>query len=171
MIIDRAKISHYAWRMTLIIDLGYMNGGIGKALSNLFPYPFTLDGVECGSFEGFIQSTKQQDLEAQDLMATLSGYTAYKIGQMGNDWHETQTLWWRGVAYPRLSHEYHMLIARAYDACFDQNEDFRKSLRETGNAVLTHKIGNHDPTKTTLTEWEYIYNMYRLRSRILQWDF
>jgi predicted NAD-dependent protein-ADP-ribosyltransferase YbiA (DUF1768 family) len=154
--------------MTEIIDLGYKNGGLGTALSNLFPYPFKLDGVQCGAFEGWIQSIKQEGLEEQEMIAALHGYDAFKVGQLGNAWKETQTLYWRGKPYPRLSKKYHNLISKAYDACFDQNEAFRKALYDTGVAVLTHKIGKHDPTNTTLTEWEYIHEIYRLRARAHQ---
>jgi len=151
-----------------IIDLGYQRGGLGKRLSNLYPYPFVFDGVQCASFEGFIQSTKFEDIEAQEFMAGLTKYEAYKVGQMGNDWRKSQTLWWKGSPIPRFSPEYALLIELAYDACFDQNEDFRNALLETGNMVLIHSIGNHDPTMTTMTEREYIYNMYRLRARAQQ---
>ena len=154
--------------MTSTLDLGYKNDGLGKALSNLMPYPFTLDGVACGSMEGFLQSLKIQELDGQDLMASLSGYRAWKTGQIANDWRLAQTLWWRGVPYHRLSKEYHMLLERAYNACFDQNASFRSALFQTGVDVLTHVIGHHDPSMTTLTEWEYIFNMYRLRARAQQ---
>jgi predicted NAD-dependent protein-ADP-ribosyltransferase YbiA (DUF1768 family) len=154
--------------MTSTLDLGYRNEGLGKALSNLCEYPFVLDGVQCRSIEGFLQSLKFQELDAQDMMLGMFGYKAWKTGQVGNDWRESQTLWWRGVPYQRTSREYHMLLERAYNACFEQNETFRKSLFDTGVDVLTHTTGNHDPTMTTLTEWEYIYNMYRLRARAQQ---
>jgi predicted NAD-dependent protein-ADP-ribosyltransferase YbiA (DUF1768 family) len=155
--------------MTTILDLGYRNGGLGKALSNLFSYPFVLDGVTCGGIEGFLQSLKFEGVEEQDMIVGLSGFDAYKVGQIANDvWRSVQTLWWRGKAFPRLSRAYHLLIERAYDACFEQNPAFRKALLDTGVDVLTHRIGKHDPTMTTLTEWEYIYNMYRLRARAQQ---
>jgi predicted NAD-dependent protein-ADP-ribosyltransferase YbiA (DUF1768 family) len=154
--------------MTAILDLGSRNGGLGKALSNFASYPFVMDGVQCGGIEGWLQSLKFEGLEEQEMIAVLVGYRAYKVGQVGNDWRDTQTLWWRGKAYPRLSREFHTLIERGYDACFDQNPIFRQSLFETGVDLLTHVIGHHDPTRTTLTEWEYIYNMYRLRARVQQ---
>lgn len=155
--------------MTTILDLGSRNGGLGKALSNFTAYPFILDGVSCGSIEGFLQSLKFEDTEEQGLIAELVGYKAYKNGQIANaDWRSVQKLWWRGYAYPRLSREYHSLIQRAYDACYDQNPKFRQALFDTGVDLLTHDIGNHDPTMTTLTEWEYIYVMYRLRAQAQQ---
>jgi hypothetical protein len=150
------------------LDLGYKNEGLGKALSNLFPYPFTMDGVRCGSIEGFLQGLKFRDIEQQDLLLPLHGYKAWKTGQMGNSWRDDQTLWWRGVGYARLSREYHVLIEAAYTTCFDQNQAFQDALFQSGVDTLIHSIGNHDPTMTTLTEWEYIINMYRLRARAQQ---
>lgn len=155
--------------MMTILDLGSRNPGLGKALSNFAPYGFVLDGVECGSIEGFLQSLKFEDIGEQELVAPLVGYKAYKTGQVENAaWRAAQKLWWKGYAYPRLSREYHSLIQRAYDACYEQNPAFRQALFDTGVDVLTHNIGNHDPTMTTLTEWEYIYVMYRLRARAQQ---
>jgi hypothetical protein len=150
------------------LDLGWKNGGLGKKLSNLFPYPFVLDGVKCGSLEGFLQGLKQEGLEEQEMIAVLSGFEAYKVGQLGNDWKEKQLLYWRGKPFERFSRQYHRLLDRAYDSCFDQNEEFRKALFETGVDRLTHHIGHHDPSQTTLTEWEYTYSMYRLRARAQQ---
>lgn len=155
--------------MTATLDLGSRNGGLGKALSNFMPYSFVMDGVQCGGIEGWLQSLKHEGLEEQEIIAALVGYRAYKVGQIGNDWRNTQTLWWRGKAHPRLSKEYHGLVQRAYDLCFDQNPAFRDRLLDTGTDLMTHVIGHHDPTMTTLTEWEYIYNMYRLRARAQQW--
>lgn len=155
--------------MTSVLDLGSRNTGVGKTLSNFTHFPFVLDGVTCGGIEGFLQSLKFQGIEEQDMIVGLHGYKAYKVGQIANeDWRSVQTLWWRGVAYPRLSKQYKDLVQRAYDACFDQNEEFRVALFETGADLMTHVIGNHDPTQTTLTETEYIYNMYRLRARVQQ---
>lgn len=153
------------------LDLGWKNGGLGKALSNLFPYPFELDNVKCGSFEGFLQCLKQEGLEEQTTIAALNGFLAYKVGQLGNDWKEKQLLYWKGIPHERLSKGYHMLVARAYDACFDQNAAFRTALVETGVDTLSHYIGRHDPTQSVLTEWEYLYNMYRLRARAQQIEF
>lgn len=154
--------------MVSTLDLGSRNGGLGKALSNFAPYAFVLDGVECGSMEGWLQSLKIEDIEGQEIIAALVGYKAYKVGQIGNDWRDTQTLWWRGKSFSRTSREYHALIERGYDACFEQNKTFRECLFQTGVDVLTHVIGHHDPARTVLTEWEYIYNMYRLRARAQQ---
>lgn len=151
-----------------IVDTGYRLEGVSRLLSNLYPRPFILDDVACASIEGFLQSLKWVDLEEQTAVATLSGVEAYKTGQLGNQWKDKQILYWRGVQYPRLSRKYHNLLVRAYDACFEQNADFGAALARTGDAVIIHSIGKHNPQNTTLTEWEYVHQLYRLRSRVLQ---
>lgn len=118
--------------------------------------------------EGFLQSVKFADLEEQEAIAGLVGYQAYKIGQAGANWRETQTLYWQEKSFARFSRGYRDLVTRAYDACFDANPDFQAALLETGMDALSHVIGSLDPTMTVLTETEYIYNAYRLRAKAQQ---
>jgi hypothetical protein len=141
---------------------------IARALSNLPHRPFILDEVQCGALEGFLQSLKFQDLEEQVAVASLWGTDAYFTGQHGNTWQETGLLWWRGKKYPRTYKSYQKLLTRAYDACFEQSEDFVVALLESGNAILTHDMGKVNPLKTTLTPMEYCLQLYRLRARAQQ---
>ena len=141
---------------------------IARALSNLHPYPFDFDGVRCGSIEGFLQSLKFPDLEEQGAVATLAGKEAYFTGQHGNGWQEEQILYWRGKKFPRTYKKYQTLLTQAYDACFEQNEDFIVALIESGNAILTHDMGKTNPAKTVLTPMEYTLQLYRLRARAQQ---
>jgi hypothetical protein len=148
------------------IELGWKQEGVGKALSNLWPYPFVLDAVECGSMEGFLQSLKLSDPMRKADVARLSGFPAYKTGQEGNGWKADQLLHWNGSSYERLGVYHHALLDRAYDACLEQNPGFAEALQQTGCRPFSHAIGKHDPRDTTLTAWEYLYSMYRLRSRL-----
>lgn len=141
---------------------------VGRRLSNLYARPFEFAGRRYGSFEGFLQALKHEDVEAQELLAPLSGYEAFKVGQLGNGWQETQTLWLSDVPFARTSDEYQGLLVTAYDAQLEQNLDMVEALLATGNAILTHSIGKHDATKTTLTPSEYVSQMYRLRSLVHQ---
>jgi hypothetical protein len=142
--------------------------GVGKQLSNLMPYRFKLDDLECASMEGFLQSIKFSDPVMSTTLRAMHGVAAFKKGQEGNDWKFKQILFWNGSSYPRTSLSYKLLIERAYDALFDQNVMYRDALRITNDAVLTHKIGKTDQTDTTLTQVEYLYNLYRLRAKALQ---
>lgn len=151
-----------------IIDTGFKKDGLEKRLSNLCTYPFVIDDVECGGIEGFLQSLKIPDQELQKNVAKTSGFEAWKVGQNYNDWKIEQILFWKGEEYPRLSKKYQRLLERAYDACFEQSVEFATALAESEDAILAHTMGKRNPSNTTLTEQEYIYNLYRLRARVQQ---
>ena len=150
-----------------MIKLGYREKGLGRLLSNLYPWPFVMDGVQCGSIEGFLQCLKRNIPEEQTEIAALHGFEAYKNGQLGNAWKETQILYWLDVPVERSSRAYHELLCRAYDACLDQNTGFAVALSKTGCEPLTH-LGKHDSHDTTLTVSEYLHQMHRLRDRVTQ---
>lgn len=152
------------------IDLGITKQGIGRKLSNFYLYPFVLDDVQCSSMETFIQCLKYPNFDTQLKMASMAkSFDAYKEGQRtGNGWKDTQTIWWRENPIQRGSERYYLLMARAYDACYDQNIKFREALLSSEFDVLTHDIGKHDQTQTLLTVSEYLHNMYRLRSKAMQ---
>lgn len=150
------------------IDARISANGLGKELSNLMPYAFTFDEIECGGMEGFLQSLKLANPYRQKEVAALSGVVAYKVGQDYNYWQDDQTLYWKGTPYPRIGKSYNSLITRAYDACLDQNVNFIMTLVKSEDAIIEHSIGKVDPSKTVLTASEYIYHLYRLRARAQQ---
>ncbi len=157
--------------MTKTFELGIKLEGLGKKLSNFWPYNFTIDGVPCTSIETWLQSMKFQDPEMQTMMcASEKSWQAYKAGNaLGNDWKDTQYLWWQQVPYKRGSMDYLKLLERGYEECFRQNPDFRQALIDSEFDLLTHHIiGKNDQIDTVLTVSEYLYNMYRLRSIAFQ---
>lgn len=139
----------------------------GRKLSNFYPWSFVLDGVRCGSIEGFLQSLKFEDEETQHDVAQLHGYRAFKIGQEGNSWKERQVLYWLGREYNRDSPAYQALLTSAYDALLDQNAEVRDILRSTAGLVLDHTMGKNDSHDTVLTRAEYVRQLDRLRWRAL----
>ena len=76
-----------------------------------------------------------------------------------------QVLYWQGKVYRRSGPEYQESLDRAYEALF-QNEGFRRALKATGNAVLTHTIGRTNEKETVLTQSEFCRRLMQLRSRI-----
>lgn len=74
------------------IDIGYKGKGISKALSNLCPYPFVIDGIFCSSMESFIQSLKVQAPDVQEDICSKSNIFCYSLREMLDDWRTTQTL-------------------------------------------------------------------------------
>lgn len=59
-------------RKEITMDIGSGSGYPSSNLSNFSPHGFVVDGVECASMEGFLQSLKFQDPEMQNTSALLS---------------------------------------------------------------------------------------------------
>lgn len=140
------------------------------ALSNFSPRPFVIDGVQCNSMEGFLQSLKFKDPEMQKHICTLVGAKAKKSGANKN-WQKTQTLYWQGQAIKRDSKEYQDLLDRVYLALYSQNDKARKALLATGNAVLTHSIGRRKINETVLTTNEFCSRLMEIRRYLQTKDF
>lgn len=146
------------------MDIGSGSGYPSSALSNFAPHPFIIDGVECASMEGFLQSLKFSSPEMQREVCKLVGKAAKFKGKK-KKWWQTQTLFWRGQEIDRHSEEYQMLLDRAF-AALAQNSSFRKALLATGDAVLTHSIGKSNPSETVLTKAEFCGRLIKLREQI-----
>jgi len=145
------------------MDIGSKSGYPSSSLSNFSPHPFEIDGVKCASMEGFLQSLKFESVDMQEYVCTLVGMAAKKKGRKKN-WHQSQTLWWRGKPYKRSSQEYQDLLDRAYN-CLNMNEGFRKALEASGDAVLTHSIGKNQISETVLTTREFCSRLMKLRQK------
>lgn len=146
------------------MDIGSGSGFPSSSLSNFSPHPFVIDGVECNSMEGFLQSLKFKDAEMQKHVCTLVGKSAKFKGKK-KKWWKTQTLWWQGVEIGRHSEEFQVLLDRAFSE-LSKNSSFRKALIATGNSSLTHSVGKNDPSHTVLTEKEFCSRLLRLRNKI-----
>lgn len=147
------------------MDIGSGKAYPANALSNFAPHPFTLDGVEISSMEGFLQSLKFQSEDMAKYVCTLVGYAAKKKGQNKN-WKVTQTLYWLGKPIKRESKEYQDLLDRAYQAMFDQSDSFRRALKASGNSTLTHSMGRTNERETVLTVREFCSRLTKLRSKL-----
>ena len=146
------------------MDIGSGNGFPCATLSNFAPHPFVIDGIECNSMEGFLQSLKFSNPEMQREVCKLVGKAAKFKGKK-KKWWRTQTLFWQGVEIPRDSEEYQILLDRAFDA-LAQNSGFRAALLATGNSVLTHSIGKTKITETVLTRQEFCSRLMKIREQI-----
>lgn len=146
------------------MDIGSGNGFPCDALSNFAPHPFVIDGVECASMEGFLQSLKFSNPDMQKEVCKLVGKVA-KFKGKPKKWYRTQTLYWMGKEYKRDSEEYQELLDRAYDA-LSQNTGFQRALLATGNATLTHSIGKNKQSETVLTVKEFVSRLYKIRDRL-----
>lgn len=146
------------------MDIGSGAGYPSAALSNFAPHAFTIDGVECASMEGFLQSLKFENPEIQKQVCTLVGKAAKFKGKK-KKWFKTQTLYWNGKAMKRDSKEYQKLLDRAFHA-LSKNQSFKKALLATNDAVLTHSIGKTKIQETVLTRQEFCRRLMRLRSEL-----
>lgn len=152
-----------------IINISYNSkvstNGLEKRLSNLYPYEFIIDDYKMSSWEGFIQSLKSPDLNVKEKLWGLYGYQAWKQGQNIN-WWEKQEVYWIDTPIDRHSDEYTKLITYSYDCLFNQNEEFRNSLKESIGYKLDHTKGKTNKSETLLTKGEYLYQMERLRDKL-----
>ena len=112
------------------MDIGSCHGYPADALSNFAPHPFVLDGIECNSMEGFLQSLKFSNPDMQREVCKLVGRAAKFKGKKKN-WYVKQVLYWQGKEIPRDSDEYQMLLDRAYIAMATQNRGFQCALLAT----------------------------------------
>lgn len=133
-----------------------------NALSNFSTHPFVLDGVECNSFEGFIQSVKFKSVDMQREVCKLVGRAAKSRGK-NKKWFKTQTLYWLGEEIKRDSDEYQELLDRAYNAMYEQSKSFRKALASSVGATLTHSMGKSKKNETVLTTQEFCSRLMILR--------
>lgn len=147
------------------MDIGSGTGYPSAALSNFSPHAFEIDGVQCASMEGFLQSLKYSNIEMQNHVCTLVGKQAKFKGKK-KAWYRTQTLYWQGEEIDRHSDRYQELLDQAYLA-MAQNSKFRKALIASGKSTFTHSMGNKDESRTVLTTREFCGRLTRLRQQIL----
>ena len=146
------------------MDIGSGSGFPSAALSNFAPHPFIIDGVQCNSMEGFLQSLKFQNPEMQKTVCLLVGKAAKFKGKK-KKWWKTQILYWQGKEFKRSSEEYQYLLDRAFNA-LAENSSFQRALLATGDAVLTHSIGKNKITETVLTRNEFCSRLTAIRTRL-----
>ena len=162
----------YNTLMENVIDIKSNGSYPSDVLSNFFPHSFVVDGILCGSMEGFLQSLKFDDTVQQKKVCLLTGRDAKMAGRIRTKaWQKEQKLWWRGEAFDRVGScdrndgiQIWDIVRRAYQSMFDQNKTFREALIATGNAKLIHSIGRGDPTMTVLTDWEFVGHLEYFRT-------
>jgi predicted NAD-dependent protein-ADP-ribosyltransferase YbiA (DUF1768 family) len=147
-----------------MLDIGTKSSYPAGDLSNFTAFKFTLDGVECASMEGFLQALKFDKPHIQVEVCKLTGVQAKHRGKERNvQWKTKQALWWNGEIFCRKSDEYQLLIDRAYLELAKANEKFRQAILDTGDLILTHRIGRTSESKTVLTQVEFCSRLMKLR--------
>ena len=107
------------------------------AISNLYPTPFTLDGEDYASIEGFWQSLKCGTPERRRQVAARSGSEAKKAAGRGPP---PASFDYMGETIATGTHAHWQLMERACAAKFTQHEQARAALLATGDRPLTHVV-------------------------------
>lgn len=149
-----------------MIDIYSKGAYPADVLSNFSPNEFVVDGIECASMEGFLQSLKYRSVTKQKKVCGLAGKAAKEAGAKKFWWKITGNLYWQGRRYKRSGDEFAALLSRAYHELL-KNEAFYTALTSTKGKILTHSIGKHDKRKTVLTEEEFIDILNELRAAVL----
>jgi len=135
---------------------------IEKKLSNLYPSPFTLDGVEYASVEAFRMYIKYPEWyanresirELSSLKAKMSWDDSKFIRSFKYHWEEIE-MW---------SEKHHALLKMALRAKLQQNPDILKDLLETGDKKIIHIIFDKDRTSLSpdskTIPWEKFAQLY-----------
>ena len=144
--------------------------GLGRRLSNLFPYKFTFDGITYASMEAFFGCLRTASWIEKQKLYSASGMDSWNMGHKHMTWYSSQTVNYNGITINRSSVEYDDLITSAFDALF-ANEDFKQALMETGDCKLIHTIGKTAKNKTLLTRKEFIGHLNRLRNKLYERKF
>lgn len=144
------------------MDIGSKTGYPASSLSNFSGHRFWIDGVECYSMEGFLQSLKFKNPLMQVEVCKLIGRAA-KFKGKPKKWFRDQTLYWQGEELPRVSGAYQDLLDRAFQAMYDHSKSFRDALEASKGATLTHSMGKNDQSQTVLTNTEFISRLNKLR--------
>lgn len=120
--------------------------------------------MQCNSMEGFLQSLKYSNVDMQVYVCTLVGKKAKFKGKK-KKWYRTQTLYWQGEEIGRHSERYQELLDKGFNS-LAKNKKFQKALLASGNATLTHSMGNKDPSRTILTTREFCGRLTKIRSEL-----
>ncbi len=110
-----------------------------RLIGNFAATPFTLDGRDYGSVEGFWQSLRYTGSE-RTRVAQLVGGEAKKAGQ---EKEYGETFVYEGVEIPVGRQEHWALMQRACEAKFSQCYEAQEALLATGERPLEHRM-RHD---------------------------
>lgn len=136
-------------------------------LSNLTPYLFKVEGVECASMEGFLQSLKFSDHEKQIEVCQLSRHSARIAAKdIYRKWKKERKYYWKEKEIDRFGKEYQKLLDKAYFQ-LSKNKEFQKALLATRGYHLTHSIGKNEKSKTSLTQDEFCSRLLKIRRRLI----
>ena len=131
-----------------------------NVLSNLCSNGFRLDGMICGSMEGFLQSLKRQDINKQRQICSMKGGNARKMSV--TSWKTGQIVWWKGKAIDRQSQAVQdKTILTPTELCgmlmeLRDNYDKRDKTQELIEKSVTNELEDLDSEKPTAKKIVYV---------------
>lgn len=166
--IKQDENSEWLGETETLLNVGYkFSGAMPKVLSNLFPYEFVFKGHLVQSVESIFQSLKFKSKKSQKEVLKLSGLNANRIKASAEyDWTKNQTIFFFGKAMKRESKEYQDFVDEIYVSLL-QNPLFVDALKNVGKKHIIHSIGEMDKTKTTLSRYEFEYELNALKEYVL----
>lgn len=135
---------------------------IGRLMSNLAHTPFTLDGVEYASVEGFYVSLKFLEAEKRAQMARLYGVRAKGKGSRSR----LESTCYQGEWFPLGSDQHHELIKRAIRAKLEQHPDIARAFTATRPRPIVHKTGYPEPPGSKLPARVFCRILSELREEL-----
>ena len=151
------------------INIISTSDGPEAILSNFAHTPFCVDGIACGSVEGFIQGLKENGAEKRTRICQKHGFEAKRAGtrKRNKKVKESGTVWWQDRVITFKSEEYYALIERAIRAKFELNEAARDVLRNTAGADLTHETGKPEASGTSFPKEKFLSILKKIRAELL----
>jgi predicted NAD-dependent protein-ADP-ribosyltransferase YbiA (DUF1768 family) len=132
------------------------------ALSTFVLCIFSVDGVIAHSAEGMIQAIKLEETDSKrDMALRAHGYIAKTYGKFA----KKKYIWWKGKQYPFNSPFHAALLERIIRARFIADGKAREALLATGNATITHNVGD-TPKKVSMRRRAFCRLLMRIRTEL-----
>lgn len=132
------------------------------------PVRFEIDGMQCASLDGFIESLKFEKIKDQKNITKRVGNDAKKRGiQKDNLGNQTASrkVFWQGESFNRNSKKFKDLLSRVFRE-MAKNPNYQAALMATEDSDFTHSKGKTNKKDTLLTKKELIENLQELRSEL-----
>lgn len=132
---------------------------IGRLMSNFAPTPFTMDGVEYASVEGFYVSLLFLEDEKRDKVRKLYGVV---VKNMGKKSKLTETCY-NGETFALGSDKHVELIKRAIRAKLEAHPAIATAFVATSPRPIVHDCGHPEPEDTVFPASVFVRILMELR--------
>lgn len=132
---------------------------IGRLMSNFAPTPFTMDGVEYASVEGFYVSLLFLEDEKRDKVRKLYGIV---VKNMGKKSKLTETCY-NGETFALGSDKHVELIKRAIRAKLEAHPAIATAFVATSPRPIVHDCGHPEPEDTVFPASVFVRILTELR--------